>query len=159
MESFKAYIMSVCAAAIISACANALLKSKSNAKLIRLICCIFVMITVIKPIASVKFPDLEKIISARSYDSSDHISAGISQAAALQKEVILQRVEEYILDKAEQLECDLVVSVFLRDEAPYEPVGVKIQGEISPYAKSILSSSLYQDLGIAREDQQWIGAN
>ena len=85
------------------------------------------------------------------------ISSAENAAKETVREGIKKEVQAYILAKAESLGAQLEVSVVLSDNQFAEPVGVRIAGAISPYAKQVLIQTITDDLGIDREAQQWIG--
>jgi hypothetical protein len=71
-------------------------------------------------------------------------------------ERIIQQTQAYILDKARSLDAELTVEVFLGDGTIPVPIGVRLEGNISPYARKLLSQMLQDDLGIPAEEQIWI---
>ena len=72
-------------------------------------------------------------------------------------DIIKRRTAAYILDKAKNLGADLMVEVTLNDEIPPVPCAVRLRGIITPYAKKVLSETIFRDLGIKTEEQTWIG--
>ena len=58
------------------------------------------------------------------------------------------------MDKATQWEVDLAVEVSLTDITPSH---VRICGSVSPYVKAALSDWIAEQLGISKEEQEWIG--
>ena len=157
MEDVKQYLISISAAAILSACVTSFFKSGTNGKLIRMICSVFVSITVLQPFINLNLPSLERYFQSFSADASQCVADGIQQAADAEREGIKQRIEAYILNKATQYDCELEVFAILSEDSPYQPLGVQIKGEISPYAKAMLSAAIEQSLGILKEDQKWTG--
>ena len=91
------------------------------------------------------------------YKEADWITAN-AQAEVQQQicNVIKEQTEAYILEKASALNADITVSVKLALDTQYPtPESVHIKGNISPYARRLLSQTIQDDLGIASEDQVW----
>ena len=70
--------------------------------------------------------------------------------------LINQRLETYILDKADVWGTALTVS-FQNYGENMMPEQVVLRGKVSPYVKAQLQQSITSDLGIAKENQIWIG--
>ena len=155
VEDVKQYLISIAAAAILSAIVTSFFKSGANGKLIKMTCSVLVSITVLQPFIKLRLPDLNHYFRSVSAEASQSVDDGIYQAAKAERAGIKQRVEAYILNKAAQYDCELEVIATLSEESPYQPVGVQIRGEVSPYAKAVLSETIAQSLGIAKEDQEW----
>ena len=67
--------------------------------------------------------------------------------------IINEKIEEYILKKASDYSAKLDVEVILENNIP---AIVILDGDISPYAKRQLEAILEKELGITKENQQWI---
>ena len=59
------------------------------------------------------------------------------------------------MDKARALQVSLTVDVILDDSGIPAPCGVRISGQVSPYAKGVLSDFMEKELGISRKEQLW----
>ena len=70
-------------------------------------------------------------------------------------ELIKQNVQAYILDKAKELHAPITVQVVLQEIGEPLPQTVILTGRVSPYAKAQLQRMMEEDLGIAKEQQQW----
>ena len=73
----------------------------------------------------------------------------------MRAEIIKQRTEAYILDRASAMDAQIKVSVSLGKDGI--PKSVRITGRISPMNRSRLTDVIAADLGIPREQQEWIG--
>ena len=69
---------------------------------------------------------------------------------------IKQELEAYILDKAAALDLKIRVNVKLDDHPLPGPESVVIEGTVPPYQKQVLEDILQSELGISKENQQWI---
>ena len=158
MDALRQYLLSVIAAAIISGCIMSLVgKNLSVNHLIRLLCGIFVTVTILKPVTQFRIPSADELFQNVTDDAQVHIQNGIDEAAREQKRIITQHTEAYILEKASAYNCDLKVCILLSEEAPYEPIGIRLSGAVSPYAKRLLSNWLRESLNIPTEAQEWSG--
>ena len=158
MESLGNYILSVTSAAILLAVLLTLLsKNGSTSSLLRLIGGLFLTFTLVVPLTDLKLDDI--------FDSFLNISSDGNSIAAYGQEcyqtelasIIKQRCEAYILDKAQSLGAELTVEVTVSQDDMPVPLGATMRGSISPYARSQLASVISDQLGIPKEDQQWIG--
>lgn len=153
MELIKEYLISVTAAALICGAISSLTsKNASISKLMQLLCGLFLAITVIKPIVEVKLDNIDSFTDLLVVDGEIAASTGKEMAAEEMKRIIKERTEAYILDKAKSLGTEIEVEVILED---LTPAGAIITGSVSPFARSSLSTSISQDLGIPPEGQIW----
>ncbi len=156
MESIRAYIITVISAGIITTLVTSFVKeNKSSAAAIRLIAGVFLSVTIISPLAVMKLSDFSDYWSVVSDDSHTIISEGTQLAANAKKEIIIEKSEQYILDKAKALDLSISVDVFLSNEAYPKPYEVHIEGSASPYARKRLQSIIATDIGIEKEQQVW----
>lgn len=156
MLAISEYIRSVTGAALISAVVLRLLDGKGSAASIgKILVGIFMAVTVIGPITQVELTDLWDLLPDVSVDAAQ--AAGDGQAAAKKAlaDGISAQVEAYILDKAAQMDVSLTVHVELSDDTIPVPERVRLQGSVSPYAKSRLQSIIQEELGIDKENQIW----
>lgn len=157
MESIEKYLLSVTAAAVICAVVTTLLGKKGTVATVgKLICSIFLALTVISPWASVQLGDLDSYFGSLSFDASSAVQSGQSAARDALRAGIKERTEAYILDKATALSAALTVEVTLSEEDPPVPCAAKLTGAVSPYAKFQIQSYLSDELGIPKEAQTWI---
>lgn len=152
------YILSVGMAAMITGILTSFTESKSTiGVLTRMVCCLFLAFTVIKPIGNLNYDQLE--FFAHRYAEAGERSAASGEALANDalRELIKQETEAYILDKASSYRTKLEVQVTVGEGDTPVPESVRISGSISPYAKSQLQQILSDELGIPKERQLWIG--
>ena len=157
MEAAKSYILSVIASAIFVTAIMALIgKSSSFYKILRLMCGLFMTLVLVLPLVRSKIV-IPSYYLEDVYKEADWITAN-AQAEVQQQicNVIKEQTEAYILEKASALNADITVSVKLALDTQYPtPESVHIKGNISPYARRLLSQTIQDDLGIASEDQVW----
>lgn len=155
MDGVKQYIISVTAAAILCSIVTAICSEKRIAPLLKLITGIFLTFVAIQPLADIELTALPTFAETFAEEAEGAAEVGKDMANENIHAIIKSRVEAYILDKAAALGVDIAVDVTINEEGI--PVKAKLNGSVSPSAKSRLQSILEKDLGIPKEDQQWSG--
>lgn len=156
MLALSQYIRTVTGAALISAVVLRLLAGKGSAAAVgKILVGIFMALTVIGPISQVELSDVWDWVPDVSADAGLAAAQGQADAKKALEQSISSQVEAYILDKAAQMDVVLTVEVELSDDTIPVPRRVRLQGNISPYAKSRLQSILSEELGIDKENQIW----
>ena len=153
MDAIKGYLLSITAAALICGIVNSLSGKGSTGKLLKLLSGLFLAAAVIKPAVEVKLDNIYTFTDNLTVNSDIVVSQGENLAAEEMKRIIKEKTEAYILDKAKALGAEIAVEVTLHD---YTPVGVTIEGDVSPYVKKNLSANITQELDIPPEEQVWI---
>lgn len=156
MEGIKAYILSVAAAAILCAVVRRLLEKKGTAGSVgKLLTGIFMAVTVLSPLTGLTVGPVEDIMNDYRVAAEAAVAIGEKSANEALRDSISQRLEAYIIEKALNLGADVVVEIKLSQDLYPTPIGIKITGQIAPYAKSRLQRIIQEDLGIGEEDQIW----
>lgn len=156
MNGIRDYLLSIITAALVCSIVNLLIPKDSGHKgLIRMICGIFIAITTVSPIAKFKINDIQSYWSDIQTESDNIIDQGESVANTAYRDIIKERCEAYILDKASVMGLTIEVEVTLSDTIPSSPYSVKIAGAISPYSKKRLKEIIVNDLAIPEERQKW----
>ena len=154
----KEYLISVTAAAVICGCVMSLLGSKGTIGAVgKLLCGIFLAVTVIRPVLEVELTEFEILSDQINQSSYIAVETGTRMVQAAMSDGIKTRMEAYILDKATALGADLEVDVILSEDAIPVPKEIQLRGTVSPYIKKLLAAWLETDLGINGEGQIWIG--
>lgn len=158
MENIREYILSVTCAAVLCAVLGSFFEKKGTVgTLLKLISGLFLAFTVIRPVLKVDLTDLTSILQAYTEDAEAAAAMGEIYAREELSAVIKSEAESYILDKASSLGAELTANVTLSDDDIPLPAAVTLAGDISPYAKTVLSAQIEENLGIPKEDQQWTG--
>ena len=156
MEHIREYLLSVTAAAIFCGLLKSLsAKQGSTGGILRLICGIFLTLTVIRPLADIHPEDLDLFSHQIRQDAHAAVEAGEDYGKTAMARIIKEETEAYILDKALAFDADITVEVTVSGDPPV-PTGCFIRGKLSPYARRQLKHILEQDLGIGEEAIQWI---
>ena len=153
----KAYILGVIAAGIVTAVVGCLVNGKtSTGKIIRLLCGVLMTITVVAPLGQISFQNVTDFWNCASVDANDYVALGELAAKQEYDAIIKETSEAYILDKAARMGLDIAVEVELDDSKDSIPCKITVSGDLSPYAKGVLSEYITDQLGIPKESQQWI---
>lgn len=158
MDEIKNYLLRLCAAALICGIAACLVHNKkTTGSLLKLICGVFLALTVLGPIASIRFDGIGNFAPQIGQSAQAAVDEGKNTAMDAWIAGIKESAKSYILDKAESYGAQLEVEITVEGTDPPSLVGVRLEGSISPYGKKMLQEAISQQLGIAEEDQIWIG--
>ncbi len=143
------------AAAIFCAVIKALAGKKgATAGAVQMLCGVFLLLTLVKPLVNIRMDEISPEFWSGQADAA--VAAGTSTAEESLRELIKDKTEAYILDKAGLFGGELTVEVSLDSSDLPAPNGVEISGKISPYGKKQLQQIIQDDLGIPAEAQLWI---
>lgn len=155
MAGVRQYILSVTAAAILCACVRSIAGDKGGAaQVLKLVCGLFLAFTAVRPIADIEIQDFAVFTADIQSQADAAVLSGESYARESMADIIKRETEAYILDKAQDLNASVQVSVIIRGEE-LTPGQVRISGNISPYAKGQLQAIIETEMGIPKEDQLW----
>ncbi len=155
MSGLRGYLFSIVTAAVICALVGALGKDSAAGPLVRLLCGIFLAVTVLRPLAHLDLERWMDIAVPYRQDAQFYSEQGEEFSRRAKAELIKQNVQAYILDKAKELHAPITVQVVLQETGEPLPQTVILTGRVSPYAKAQLQRMMEEDLGIAKEQQQW----
>lgn len=157
MEALRQAALNVITAALICAVLVPLVQEGTSKELLRIICGFFMVISLLSHIRNIDLQMLTQPVQDAAIHAPQEAASGISHARTLQEDIIKSRCEEYILDKASGFGASVTVEIRLSDgDIPY-PESVYIRGRLPENTKKSLQKIIIQDLGIAEEDQIWIG--
>ncbi len=157
MDGIRQYIFTVVAAALLCGVLSSIFHQGKSKDLLRILCGIFLAFTVLKPITGA---DLSKLLEESLFFESDAeqtAALGENMAHQAMTELIKEKSQAYILDKAAELDASITADVTVSEEETPKPLSVVISGQVSPYNRKKLESILETDLGIAKENQVWTG--
>lgn len=156
MQTIGTYLLSLTGAALIYAFATKMPIKGVNAGIIRMICGVFMALVVVSPLVSIKLDSLDALAGDMMSAGSQTAIDGENIAMQAMTEIIKEKTQAYILDKAADLGVRLHVIVSVSSDDLPVPEGVQLTGKVSPYAKSLLTEYIEQQLGIDRKEQVWI---
>lgn len=155
MQQFGRYVVSLTAAALVSGILLSMFPKGVIRWLIQLVCGVFLTITALSPLTDVAIPDFsERIPDYRS--RGEALSCMGENLAREETRVrIKQILEAYILDKAATAQAEITAEISVSDDGI--PESVILTGTFSGDARQQLEAVITNDLGIPKENQQWIG--
>ena len=156
MAAIGKYILSVTTAALLYSLLHSLIDKKSSASvLLQLIGGLFLTFTVIMPLADLDFTHIFDSQWNYTEQGSRIVAEGELIAQEQLRNIIKQRCEAYILDKAMSYQTPLHIEVSLENGDIPIPSIVRLEGNISPYIKSTMQQWLQNEIGIPKENQLW----
>lgn len=157
MDGITEYILSITAAGVICAAVKHIIGEKNaSSGLIRVVCGIFMAVTVLSPLVTIRLRDMEFIMDEFRMSGEAAVSYGTEMANEALHDIIKQETEAYVLNEVKRLGLDLSVSVSLSETQPPVPVAVTLTGDVSPYHKKTVSRFIEDNLGVGEEYQIWI---
>ena len=156
MGGISGYVLSVISAAIVVAILSSFFDGKSGiGGIIKLVSGLFLTFVIISPLTKLDFSSVNDYLEEFTLDGVEAAAVGEKIAQEAEANIITDRVQAYILDKANSFGAQLNVEVVLDQDNI--PVSVKVSGNISPYGKARMAEIITEDLGISKEHQLWIG--
>ena len=158
MNAIRSYLLSVTAAAMICAVVRYLIGKKgTGAGIIRVICGIFLTVTMISPLAEISLDHWSDYAADLSSDAEDAVDRGKEITRQAMDQVIKQQAEAYILDKAEKLDAEVTAEVINGTGELPAPERIILHGRVSPYVRKRLEEEIFKDLGVSEECLVWTG--
>lgn len=144
------YLTRLICAAMVCALIRAL--SGENRGLLKMLCGIFLMLTVLSPVAGPVVPELDPDRFARDAEAAAREGADLARAE--QEGIITEACEAYIWNKAAAMGLELTVRVELNEDLI--PRAAVLKGEASPLERQSLTECITRDLGLGKEAVTWI---
>jgi hypothetical protein len=158
MEQIREYLIGVTAAAILCGIATAMSGEKGFlGSVMKLLTGLLMALALVSPWVKISLNDLFGWTDDIKTDANAIVQQGQSIGEETYRKVIKERLEAYIQDEAQALGLDLSVEVSLAEEGTPVPVAAELSGSASPYLKQRLALFMDKELGIAKEDQTWLG--
>lgn len=155
MQAIREYALGIAAAAMICAVVLSFARKGTMEPLLKLICGLVLTFAVIKPLLAISMGNWEDLNITYRQGGEQAAQEGTELAKKTLREIITADTEAYILDKAQEMDMNIQVTVGLSKGEPPIPEQVTITGELSPYERSRLGTFLKNELGITEEHQQW----
>ena len=89
--------------------------------------------------------------------STDAVQRGEALTHSAMAEIISAEIASYVLERADALGAEVRIQVVLNDEDIPAPVGIELEGQVSPYVRSQLEAFIQENIGLGREAIRWIG--
>lgn len=150
----RGFLLSIVCGALMCAVLQKIPKFSGFRNLISYLCAIFLTVCFLKPIVSIKIPSNN--MQALWDEGSVFQAQGEEIATKSLKAIITERLEAYILEKAKTYGAEITVDIELSQGDMPQPIGVTINGQLSPYARAQLKELIHDELSIPPEAQTWI---
>lgn len=157
MREIGSYLIHITSAALVCGVVIRLLRGGQMISMIgKLLCGLFLAYTIIKPIPELQSLKLREFSDNFNREAMKAVEWGASRTREVLSESIISKTQAYIMEKAKAMDVDLAVEVELSDDDVPIPVSVSLTGNIAPYAKTVLSEQISNELNIPKEKQKWI---
>lgn len=150
------YLLSVSAAAMLLGVVQTILPKGAVHRLCTFAGGLLVVIVVLSPVVDVDYDGLARSIMRAANEAIETDITVFSEDNNLMADIIKQKCEAYIWDKANELGADLEVDITLseNEDNPY-PVSVVLVGSATPQQQFSLSACIRDDMGIPPKRQEW----
>ena len=158
MDAIGNYLLQILSTALICGILVRIMGHKGLlTETVKLLAGVCMAITILSPWVNIRLDDMQDIALDFTRDAEAAAEEGKNSARKAISDIIKSRTETYILDKASSLGVTITVEVQLTEDTVPHPAFVTLRGPVSPYAKSVLSNYISDNLGIGMEEQKWIG--
>lgn len=156
IEGIRQWLFGLCAAALLCALVCPLAPEGHMRKLCTGLAGLFLAIAALRAPMDLDETDLAQALSrARLAYEQAQTGVEVQNRQAL-CEIIKDKTQAYILDKATELGCAVDVAVTVEAQAAYPyPVAVSITGRFSAQAQAALAAYIEENLAIGKERQTW----
>ena len=154
MPSWKQSILTFLVCSLTCGILSQIVSDTSKRKLFQFIFGTLLVVTVLSGLARIDLSDFQLISAGNRNPADAYIAEGKEAASEMQRKRITTDCEAYILDKAKELGAEVTAKVSL-DEL-LVPVFVEITCQSNKDLQPELQKILTMDLGIPKENQQWI---
>ncbi|MEA4965740.1 MAG: hypothetical protein VB055_07960 [Oscillospiraceae bacterium] len=154
MEQLRNYLLGVVCAAMAVAILSALLKDGAIKRAVSLVGGTVLLLAVLTPLVKADLDKFGQYLSQVELQT-DEMTSGVTVGnKELMAEIIRDKTEAYILDKAAGLGAEITASVSVATDADYPyPDGAMITGTLSAGQKASLQAYLRDSLAIPEERQ------
>ena len=155
--ALREYLLSITAGSLLLTVALSVIPKGSVQKIAGIVGGLLMILTVISPLMKIDDASIAGAISKFSLET-DSVQRGIEIGSRqLLCEVISEKCETYILDKANRMGMTIEVDIVLQEDAEYPyPTGVTLRGTWSAQEQKILRSYISDGLGIPAQRQEWL---
>lgn len=155
-EAVKSYLLSVTAVSLLLALLQAILPNGAVKRTAALAGGLLVILAVVSPLAQLDYDSLAKSI-ARIQIETEALETGVSVGnRELMADIISERCQAYILDKAEQMGVMLQVEITVSQGTGYPyPTEAVLRGTVTEAQRTALTAYIAENLGIPAESQTW----
>ena len=136
VEGISSYVVSILVAVISCSILTSFVAGNTvGSGLIRMLCGIYIAITVVAPLLKIRLNDIG-IYWSNIQGTADVVAQEGRDAAIDESSLYIKEdLQTYILKKADELGASIDVELNLSDEFPPTPQCIEISGTVSPYNK------------------------
>lgn len=154
MDSWKSYLYSIIVCVFVCGILSRVISDGRRNALLRLISGTVLAVVLLQPLSGIRLEELLHVPVQNRQAADGYIAEGQQIASQAQERIIEELCEAYILEKAKALGMNITVEISLDQDGC--PVFAEMYGEAHPDAQLQLREILTEDLGIPKENQQWI---
>ena len=156
MIRIRKYLLSVAAASLLTSLLPALLPKGKIQKVESFIGSLVLILTILSPVVKLNASSIRKAMESYQIDLQDTQRGIEKKSRGVLEELISQRCEEYIWDKAAQMGLQLEIEITVGENSDIPvPVSASMVGVCSQEDQAVLSKTLEEKLGIPRNKQEW----
>lgn len=156
MEEVKGYVMRLVAAGFLCGILKMFFRhDKGIAILIQFVMGIAMTFIAISPLTNLEFREINMYLDAADWNNDGIVEEGVVQAREAMSLHISEMTKAYIEEEAMAMGVNLNIEVEVSNEEIPQPVGVILEGKVSPYIKQYISNKITSDLGICEDKQIW----
>lgn len=156
MIRIRKYLLSVAAASLLTSFLPALLPKGKIQKVESFIGSLVLILTILSPVVKLNASSIRKAMESYQIDLQDTQRGIEKKSRGVLEELISQRCEEYIWDKAAQMGLQLEIEITVGENSDIPvPVSASMVGVCSQEDQAVLSKILEEELGIPRNKQEW----
>lgn len=161
-EALRAWLNAVIYTGVICGIALVITPGGRVKKALAVLCGAAMCVAFISPLAGIDLDGYSETLAGFKLEAESFAAQGESYSKNLNRTIIEDECEAYILDKAENLGVRLdevdVLAVW-SDEGYWYPSEATIKGSFSRAQRDRMSSYIEAELGISTDNQQWSGEN
>lgn len=159
-EVLRAWLNAVIYTGVICGIALVITPGGRVKKALTILCGAAMCVAFISPLAGIDLNSYSETLAGFKLEAESFAAQGESYSKNLNRTIIEDECEAYILDKAENLGVQLdeveILAVW-SDEGYWYPSEAAITGSVSQSQRERMSSCIEAELGISRDNQQWSG--
>ncbi len=156
-DAIRSYLLSVVAVSLLSAILLALVPNGPIRRAATFVCGLILILVCLSPFRTLDLSALAQSIS-RLTMQEDAARTGVQvNSREITAELIKQKCEAYILDKAASMGLHLQAEVILETDSAYPyPSSVRITGALTAEQKRALEAYIEANLAVPAASQEWI---
>ncbi len=151
------YLVCVIASALLGSLVQQIAPPGTAGRVAKLACGLLVMLCMISPVLRLDSGKIAAWISELELQKDAAFTGIEVQTKDLQADIISDKVEAYVLDKAESLGLQIEAEVSMNTEGTYPyPDGITIRGAFTQGQKALLQSYIEENFAIPEDRQVYL---